>query len=136
MSYQRIFAAIAVIGLVGTPVFAQTTAPAVPAPATKAPAVVLPAPKAPAVAAPAVKPPVATAPAATASAASGKLVNLNSATATELDTLPEVGKARAKTIVTERAKGAFKDWADFDKRMAGTSVNAGVKAKIKDRVTF
>jgi DNA uptake protein ComE-like DNA-binding protein len=50
--------------------------------------------------------------------------------------LPEVGAARSKAIVTERAKGAFKNWADFDKRMTGTSVNAGVKSKIKDLVTF
>jgi hypothetical protein len=39
-------------------------------------------------------------------------------------------------ILDERSKGRFKDWADFDKRMTGTSVNAGVKAKIKDMVTF
>jgi hypothetical protein len=38
--------------------------------------------------------------------------------------------------MTERAKAPFKDWADFDTRTAHTSVNAGVKAKIKDYVTF
>ena len=37
-----------------------------------------------------------------------------------------------QVILDERAKGKFKDWADFEKRMAGTSVNAGVMAKIKD----
>jgi predicted nucleic acid-binding OB-fold protein len=59
---------------------------------------------------------------------------LNTASAAEIDALPEVGKARTKAIIDERAKGKFKDWADFDKRMSGTSVNAGVKAKIQDLV--
>jgi competence protein ComEA len=66
----------------------------------------------------------------------GTKVNLNTASATELDALPSVGKARAKAIVDERAKSPFKDWADFDQRMQHTSVNRGVKAKIKDSVTF
>jgi DNA uptake protein ComE-like DNA-binding protein len=66
----------------------------------------------------------------------GTKVNLNTASASELDALPSVGKARAKAIVDERAKSPFKDWADFDKRMQHTSVNRGVRAKIKDSVTF
>ena len=78
------------------------------------------------------------APAATRPAAipAGTKVNLNTATASELDALPSVGKARLKVIMDERAKGSFKDWADFDKRTQHTSVNGGVKAKIKDLVTF
>ena len=77
--------------------------------------------------------PVATRPAAIPA---GTKVNLNTATASELDALPSVGKARLKVIMDERAKGSFKDWADFDKRTQHTSVNGGVKAKIKDLVTF
>ena len=65
-----------------------------------------------------------------------KTVNVNTATAKELDSLPSVGAARSKSILAERAKGSFKDWPDFDKRMTGTNVNAGVKKKIKDLVTF
>jgi DNA uptake protein ComE-like DNA-binding protein len=72
----------------------------------------------------------------TASAMAGTKVNLNTATAAELDALPEVGKARSKAILSERAKGNFKDWADFDKRMTHTPVNKGVRAKMKDSVTF
>jgi DNA uptake protein ComE-like DNA-binding protein len=66
----------------------------------------------------------------------GTKINLNTAAANELDTLPGVGKARSKAIMTERAKSPFKDWADFDKRMQHTAVNRGVKAKIKDFATF
>jgi competence protein ComEA len=76
-------------------------------------------------------------PAATSSTVpAGTKVNLNTATAAELDSLPEIGAARTKLIVSERAKGNFKDWADFDSRMEHTSVNKGVRSKIKDRVTF
>ncbi len=122
MFLKNLLAAVALIGLTTLPALAQTPAtPAAPAkPATTAPAA--PAVKAPAAA----KPPVAAA----------KPVNLNTATDKELDALPGVGKARAKVIMDERAKSPFKDWADFDKRMTGTSVNAGVKAKIKDMVAF
>jgi DNA uptake protein ComE-like DNA-binding protein len=79
-----------------------------------------------------------TKPATTASSTvpSGTKVNLNTATAAELDSLPEIGAARTKLIMSERAKGNFKDWADFDTRMAHTSVNKGVRTKIKDHVTF
>ena len=133
MFSTRVLAVVALIGLAGGPVLAQTTVPATPArpalptPAAKLPAVVPPVAKAPAVQAPAV---------AATPAPSTTLVNLNTATATQLDALPDVGKARAKAILAERAKGPFKNWSDFDTRMAGSPVNAGVKAKIKDRVTF
>jgi DNA uptake protein ComE-like DNA-binding protein len=66
----------------------------------------------------------------------GTKINLNTATAAELDSLPEIGAARTKLIMSERAKGNFKDWADFDSRMSKTTVNKGVRAKIKDHVTF
>ena len=120
---KRLLAFTALIGLAATPVLAQSTAPVSPnRPAVTAPAVTAPV-------APAVPSSMATTPVA-------KRVNLNTATAAELDALPEVGSARSKMILDERSKGKFKDWADFDQRMAGTSVNAGVKAKIKDLVAF
>ena len=74
--------------------------------------------------------------AATGSSAVANKTNLNTATAEELDALPDIGKARSKAILDERAKGKFKDWSDFDKRMTGTSINAGVKSKIQDHVAF
>jgi DNA uptake protein ComE-like DNA-binding protein len=127
---KRLLALAAIMGLAAAPVLAQgtsTTAPTTPA-----------APAHPAPAATAPKPPAATSAATspTATAPAAKMVNLNTASATELDTLPSVGKSRSKAILDERAKGNFKDWADFDKRMTGTSVNAGVKSKIKSHVTF
>ena len=76
----------------------------------------------------------AAAPAAVTPAA--QKTNLNTASAEQLDGLPDVGKARSKAILDERAKGKFKNWDDFTKRMTGSSVNAGVQGKIKDLVTF
>ncbi len=69
-------------------------------------------------------------------AKTGSPVNINTATAEQLDALPDVGAARTKAIMAERQKAKFKDWNDFETRMAHTSVNKGVQAKIKDRVTF
>jgi competence protein ComEA len=115
---KRFLAFTALIGLAATPVLAQSTAPFSPShPAVTAPAM-----------------PVASSPTMTMPVT--KRTNLNTATAAELDVLPEVGSARSKVILDERGKAKFKDWADFDRRMAGTSVNAGVKAKIKDLVVF
>ena len=115
---KRFLAVAALIGLTATPVFAQSTAPA--------------SPSRPAVTAPAAK----TTPAPAVTSAKTQQTNLNTATAAELDALPDVGQARTKAILAERGKGKFKDWADFDTRMTGTSINAGVKAKIKNLVTF
>jgi competence protein ComEA len=60
-------------------------------------------------------------------------VNLNTATAQELDALPQIGPARAKAIVEGRAKGKYKDWADF---VARKVVPSNAEAAIKDLVSF
>ena len=105
-----------------------TAAPTTAAPTTAAPAT--PAPTTPAPTTPTARP------SARATLPAGAKVNLNTATAAQLDALPGVGKARLKVIMTERAKSPFKDWSDFDQRTEHTSINAGVKQKIKDMVVF
>ena len=112
--FAKRLAAAALFALLSVPAFAQAPAPS---------------------ARPGVTAPAST-PATSAAKPAMAPVNVNTATAKELDKLPTIGKARAAAIVNERGKGPFKDWADFDKRMTGTNVNAGVKAKIKDLVTF
>jgi competence protein ComEA len=85
-------------------------------------------------AAPAAKsPPAATAPAATKSAPVTKKVNLNTATAAELDALPQIGPARAKAIIEGRAKGRYKNWDDF---VARNVIPSNAEAAIKDQVSF
>lgn len=128
MFLSRLLTAAAVSALIVAPALAQTqTAPATPQrPAVTAPAT----PAAPAA------PATAARPAATAPAAQAARVNLNSATAAQLDGLPQIGAARAQAIITERGKGRFLNWADFDRRMAGTAVNQAAKDAIRDRVTF
>jgi len=114
MNLRRLLSVAAFLALSAAPAFAQVAAPAQPA----APAVVAPA-----------KP--ATTPAATAPIV--KKINLNTATATEIDTLPQIGPARAKAIVDARAKSLFKNWDDF---VARKVVPANAEAAIKDKVTF
>jgi competence protein ComEA len=46
-------------------------------------------------------------------------VDVNKADAAALDSVKGVGPAMSKTIIDERAKGEFKDWADFQKRVKG-----------------
>ena len=113
MSTRRILWVAALLSAISAPVFAQTPQPAKPA--------------APAVTAPA-KPATPAAPAPVANK-----INLNTATATELDTLPQIGPARAKAIVEARAKGPFKNWDDF---VARKVVPSNAEAAIKDRVSF
>lgn len=130
MKLVRTTALVIAASLAFAPVaFAQSapaTAPAAPAaPKVTAPAV----PSAPA--APAA--PKAAAPAATtAPAAQNKstLVNLNTATAAELDGLPQIGEARSKAII---AKRPYKNWEDF---VAKNVVPANAEAAIKDKVRF
>ena len=83
MSTRRILWVAALLGAISTPVFAQTPQPSKPA--------------APAAGAPA-KPANPTTPAPVVSK-----INLNTATAAELDTLLQIGRARAKAIVEARA---------------------------------
>ena len=113
MTLRRLLTVAALLALSAAPALAQTAAPAQPA--------------APAVAAPA-KPatPVAAAPIA-------KKINLNTASATELDGLPQIGPVRAKAIVDARAKSPFKNWDDF---VARKVVPSNAEAAIKDKVTF
>ena len=120
-SFKASAAALAILLGSASLGFAQAAAPAAPkAPAPAAAPAAPVAPKAPAAA------PAATAPKA-------QLVNLNTATAEQLDGLPQIGAARAKSIVEARAKGKFKDWADFTGRKV---VPSNAEAAIKDKVTF
>lgn len=124
MFLKRIAIAAAFTALTGAAAFAQATQPARPATPAAPPAAAAPATAAPR--------PAATTAAPTAPVA--KKVNLNTADAKELDTLPQIGEARAKAIIEARAKGGkFKDWADFVKRDV---VPKNAEEAIKDKVSF
>ena len=110
MIIRRLLAAVAMVALVATPALAQTPAPKAP-PATQQ--------KGPA-------------PAPAPTPVTNK-VNLNTATAEELDKLPQIGAARAKAILDARAKGRFRNWDDF---VARNVVPANAERAIKDLVTF
>ena len=114
MLTPRILVTSLTIALLSAPAFAQGVQPGQPA---------KPAPTAPA------KP--ATIGAATAPQAAK--TNLNTATAAELDKLPQIGPARSKAIVEARTKAKFKNWDDF---VARKVVPAEAAAAIKDVVTF
>ncbi len=136
---KTISAALALVLATSTLSFAQSAQPTVPAvpkaPITAPAAPAVPAaPKAPTVAAPAATAPAAKAAApAAATAPKSQLVNLNTATAEQLDGLPQIGAARAKAIIEARAKGRFKDWADFTARNV---IPSNAEAAIKDKITF
>ena len=68
-----------------------------------------------------------------APAAATKIVNLNTATAAELDALPQIGAARSKAIIDARAKAKFKNWDDFVARKVQPS---NAEAAIKSLVSF
>lgn len=46
-------------------------------------------------------------------------VDVNKASAAELDGVKGIGPGTSKTILAERKKGEFKDWADFIARVKG-----------------
>ena len=100
--------------------FAQATQPATSAPKAPPPAVTAPA------AAPAAKP--APTPAAAAPAAKTELLDINSATADQLDALPGIGKAYSAAIIKGRPyKG--KDEL-FQKNIIPQKTYDGIKDKI------
>ena len=104
----------AALALASSPVLAQATKPG-------------PSPTLPAAAAP--KPDttgVATAPVA-------NKINLNTATAAELEKLPKISPVQSKAIMEARAKAKFKNWDDF---VARKLVPTSSAAALKDAVTF
>ena len=109
----RLLSTAALLAVFTGPVLAQTSQPAKPAVPTAA------APAKPA--APAAATPIA------------KKVNLNTATAAELDGLPQIGSARVKAIVDARAKAKFKNWDEF---VARKVVPSNAEAAIKNLVSF
>jgi competence protein ComEA len=117
MFTRRVLVTSAMLALLSVPAFAQGTQPA--QPAKPAPAVTV-APLKPATTGAATAPQVAK-------------TNLNTATAAELDKLPQIGPARSKAIVEARAKAKFKNWDDF---VARKVVPADAAAAIKDVVSF
>lgn len=122
MTISRFALGLAALAIAAGPAFAQTaTQPATPA----KPAVPVTPP-----AAPAAQP---AKPAAPATQAQAKKININTASASELDTLKGVGEARAKKIIEERAKAKFKNFDDLVKRNV---LPSNVEADIKDRITF
>lgn len=123
MSFKTTVAALAVVFSAGA-AFAQAQQPAQQPARPAQPTFTAPAqPAAPAKAAPA-------APAAAQPAKAGTLVNLNTAPASELDKLPQIGEKRAADII---AKRPYKDWNDF---VAKNVVPANAEAAIKDKVRF
>ncbi len=54
-------------------------------------------------------------------------VDVNKADAAALDSVKGVGPTLSKQILDERAKGQFKDWADFMKRVKGVGDKRAAK---------
>ena len=54
-------------------------------------------------------------------------VEINKADAAALDSVKGIGPAMTKMIMDERAKGEFKDWADFEKRVKGVGDKRAAK---------
>ena len=54
-------------------------------------------------------------------------VDVNKADAAALDGVKGVGPSMSKMILDERAKGEFKDWADFQKRVKGVGDKKAAK---------
>jgi competence protein ComEA len=60
-------------------------------------------------------------------AASFAAVDVNKATATELDAVKGIGPAMSKRILDERKKGDFKSWDDFISRVKGVGDKTAAK---------
>ena len=84
---------------------------------------------------PTTPPPAANSPATTgkATAAVAAKVNLNTATAAQLNKLPKGNVMNSRAIIEARAKAKFKNWDDF---VARKVVPADAATAIKDVVTF
>ena len=54
-------------------------------------------------------------------------VDVNKGDAAALDSIKGVGPSMSKTILDERSKGEFKDWADFMKRVKGVGDKRAMK---------
>ena len=54
-------------------------------------------------------------------------VDVNKASQAELDGVKGIGPKISKTIIEERKKGDFKDWADLEKRVKGIGEKNSVK---------
>lgn len=127
----------AMLGLLAMPAFAQTTTPATPTtPVIPRGAPVAP-PSMPSVprAAPTTPPTASTpraapAPAATAQAASGKRMDINTASAEQLDALPGIGPVRSKAIVAGRP------YTDLRELVTKKVLTQGVFDGIKDKIAL
>ena len=60
-------------------------------------------------------------------AASFAAVDVNKATAAELDSIKGIGPGISTKILDERKKGSFKDWADFVERVKGVGEGNATK---------
>lgn len=122
MTMSRFAIGLAALALAAGPALAQTaTQPTTPA----KPAAPVTTPATPA--APAAKP------AAPTTQVQTKKVNINTASAAELEQLKGIGEARSKKIIEERGKAKFKNFDDLVKRSV---LPSNVEAEIKDHVTF
>jgi competence protein ComEA len=113
MNVKRYLIAIGLSMVLAMPIAAQTTSPS----------------KSPGSPAAATKPDAATkSPATSGSQPSGELVDINSASAEELDRLPGVGPARAKAIIANRPYNGKDDLTQ--RKIISPSVYSQIKDKI------
>ncbi len=116
----------ALFALLAMPAVAQTPRPAAPAAPTMPPPTMPPATAVPRAAPPAaVAPPMAATPATT-----GKRLDINSATAAQLDALPGIGPVRSKAIVAGRP------YADMSDLVTKKVLTQGVFNGIKDQIAL
>jgi competence protein ComEA len=107
MTTRRVLVTAVALALLSAPAFAQGTMPAPSAAPAK--------------------------PSTTGAAPVVAKINLNTATAAELDKVAQIGPTRSKAIVEARAKAKFKDWNDF---VARKVLPADATAALKDIVKF